>query len=472
MSEIQDLEYRIGQLQRELEQQKREAARMREQLSKDNLRKLQEYEREMQAGMNHKDLAARKEYERLLKEYEQNSDYKMQQTYLEMNTQYQKLLSDIKNKEQEWHLRHRELESHIKKLKSDAKKKEALGIAEANRYMYDTGVVYKEIDKKPHEKFFPNRIKAFYDAISDARNLSRGGLNEAAIAIFISTQSGLNRLGFDIDEQCEEWLRLYNIFKSKTRLFRMNLDYELEEWEVNAVLNIDYWTDGKYLMMNERLTLFETELKKIEKNGTDEYLKKSGGYDIDTLKNGIEELDRMSTEFEKLKVLSKARYKASCERANWGESIIEYFEDELNLIWMEKETHFRFAAANKAEKNNYRNYMTKIYGEDYEKVDTREWLEITFKNPNDIIISIYIVPYEKDEQVENRIVLNIDYPGAENSDYSRTIYSHICESISLFDDGIINYASDVEQLKNNLNKTLRDTGISLSDKLKRIRVKN
>lgn len=477
MGEIQDLENQIKQLQKELEQQKKDAAKMRKQLSDDNLKKLKAYERDMKAGIKQKDKETQKEYERLLKEYQESSNIKVQEAYMEMDEQYQKLLADTKEKENEWRQKNRELESHIKKLRKDTQKKEEAGIQEANRHMYEAGVVYKDIDQKPHEKFFPNRIKTFYDAISDARSLSRSGLNEAAIAIFISTKSGLNRLGFDIDEQYEEWVRLYNIFKSKVNLFRMSLDNEITDWnnmvqqtnEQAAKLNIDYWSSGEYHKMSNRIGELEKEVSDIEKNGIAAYLKKPEGFGIDELKNAIDEIDKMNEGLNKLSVLYKEKYKASCQRADWGESIIDFLEEEINLEWIENETHFKLVDAEMAETEEYDKYMRHMYGDSYEKVDTREWLELTFKNSVDTIINIYIIPYEKNEHVENRIVLNIDYNGAENMDYSRNIYSHICESIELEDDGIINFATDVEQLKTNMNKTLRETGLSISNKLNRIR---
>lgn len=108
------------------------------------------------------------------------------------------------------------------------------------------------------------------------------------------------------------------------------------------------------------------------------------------------------------------------------------------------------------------------YGESYEKADVREWLELAFDNPMDSRIYVYILPYEKNNKVENRLVLYIDYNGAENEDYSRQIYSHIKESINLVeDDVVISFATDVNQLTTNLNATLRETGKSLDKKLRK-----
>ena len=71
--------------------------------------------------------------------------------------------------------------------------------------------------------------------------------------------------------------------------------------------------------------------------------------------------------------------------------------------------------------------------------------------------------------MENRLVVYIDYDGAVNEEYSRQIYAHICESIHLEeDDGIVNFATDVAQLKANTTATLRAAGKSIETKLRKM----
>ena len=135
------------------------------------------------------------------------------------------------------------------------------------------------------------------------------------------------------------------------------------------------------------------------------------------------------------------------------------------MEWVESESHFRIPDENILKSSDYQEYMVSLFGEDYEKADMRQWLELVFENASDTKIFIYLVPNEKGNKVENRIVLYIDYAGASNEEYSRQIYLHICESIGLEEDGIISYAADVSDLKNNANRTLRDTGKSIEKKI-------
>ena len=487
MDEIRRLENQIKQLQKELEKQNKEAAKMRQRLSDENLRRLKEYEREMQTSLDQHDRNVQMEYERLLNEYQTSVSIEIQEQQLAMDVEYQKLLATTQAKEREWIEKSQQLENLITELKKNTQEKDQVSAQESNKYMMEAGMAYKDVEKKPHEKFFPKRIKPFHTAICEARTLAKSGLNEAAIAIYISTRSGLNRLGFDVDEQYDEWIRQYTIFKNKVGLLHMQTADELAFW-VNmssnsnkktddlkdeekevAKLQVNYWTTGEYGNICKRLAEFAKEISEVEKTSPTEYLKKEESYDIEVIKKAISELDEMSERYKDLSILYKEKYNASCERADWGEMIIDFFEGEINLEWIEEETHFKDADSDALVSMDYEQYMSHMYGQEYEKVDTREWLELVFKNSQDTAIYIYIVPYEKGTHVENRVVLYIDYSGAINDDYSRTIYSHIMESIHLEEDnGVINFAANINDLKTNMNTTLREAGQSISKKMQKI----
>jgi hypothetical protein len=210
----------------------------------------------------------------------------------------------------------------------------------------------------------------------------------------------------------------------------------------------------------------EREISKVEEMGLDDYVKNESSLSTEDLKKYIDELDDMSKSFENRAMVYKQRYQASCERSDWGEMIIDFLENEINLTWVESESHFKLV---ENEGSEFFEYMKMKYPENdiYGKEDMREWLELAFDNATGSRIYVYILPYEKDNHVENRLVVYIDYNGAVNEAYSRQIYLHIRESIGLNeDDGIINFATDVNQLTTNSNSILRETGQSLEKKIK------
>lgn len=483
MDEIIRLENQIRQLQRDMQRQKSEAARMRRNLADENLRKLQAYQKEMKHNLDQHDKDVQKQYEQLLQEYQRSANEEIQEQQLKMDIEYQKLVVSMRKKEQEWLEKSRQLEALITELKKNTCDKDRVSAQEADKYMTEAALTYKDIEKKPHEKFFPKRLLNFYNAIREARTLFKSGLNEAAIAVSISAKSGLNRLGFEVDEQYGEWKRQYYLFKNKVGLLHLKLSDELLIWknfsegshsealgdteQKDCLAEVNFWSKGEYGKLSNRLAEFGHEISRAEAMGIDEYIKDETSVDLENLKGYIEELDKMSHTFDSVQALYKERYSASCQRADWGEMMIDFLEDEINLTWVEDESHFKAAEDAGSE---YASYMQMKYGDDYEKTDIREWLELAFDNSTSSRIYIYIIPYENEQEVENRIVLYIDYNGAENDDYSRQIYSHIKESIQLEDDGgIINFADDVNQLTTNLNADLRETGKSLEKKIKKSR---
>ena len=101
--------------------------------------------------------------------------------------------------------------------------------------------------------------------------------------------------------------------------------------------------------------------------------------------------------------------------------------------------------------------------------DTREWLKLVFENASENMIYVYIVPVENKSNVENRIIIHIDYNGAEQEIYSRDICRHICEVIKCDEEsGIVNYTSDINALKLNTNKSFSDTAKDLENMKKKL----
>ena len=72
------------------------------------------------------------------------------------------------------------------------------------------------------------------------------------------------------------------------------------------------------------------------------------------------------------------------------------------------------------------------------------------------------MPVENKSNVENRIIIHIDYNGAEQEIYSRDICQHICEVLQCDEEsGIVTYTSDINALKLNTNKSFSDTAKDL-----------
>lgn len=120
---------------------------------------------------------------------------------------------------------------------------------------------------------------------------------------------------------------------------------------------------------------------------------------------------------------------------------------------------FRPVEQDKLNNIDYKRYMEMQYGAGYKLVDTRDWLEIIFENSMGTRIMLYIVPYEKNTDVENRFILYIDFDSAEDLDYARQIFNHIVDSLELQDaEDIVTFTNNLSDLTLNPNMTLRETG--------------
>ncbi|MCR4892691.1 MAG: hypothetical protein K5989_10990 [Lachnospiraceae bacterium] len=570
MSEMNQLENEIKTLQQELQRQKEEAARIRQRTADENRRRLDAFEAETRYNVSRQNSATRQEYDRLLKEYQKSLNKELRDSELQLDRNYQRLLSDIQKNEEKWKEKNRELDRLIADLKKKSATRDEAGKQEAEKNMIEAGFSYKLVEKKPHEKFFPKRLKAYDTAIQEAKSLYQSGLMEAAIAVSISVRSGLNRLGFDIDEQYEEWERKYLIFQKKTLFLLQELNEARPRWTAmerqedqeagqksfgdpdvvsregkeqaseisgrgfrgqesrnsnvsgqgfqngggrgniplsqdgeegasgmsaregtnmhthpgfsderassmtdregtQAIINLNYWTRGEYTEIAEWAAKFHSEGMVKGKEALYQYLKKNDSLSLEDLEKNIEKLDSLLSRLKDALTVSPDRYRASCQRADWGEALIDYLENEINLEWIEEESHYRLAEPDILNRRDYRNYMVNRYGQDYEPWDMREWLELVFRNSSGSEIFIYIIPYERNLHVENRIVVCMSYSGAENIDYSRQIYRHIQDCLQLTeDDGFIQFAAGVEELKENMNPSLRAAGQSIEGKIRRL----
>ncbi len=490
MDEIRSLEEQIARLQWEVERQRTEAAALRQQLSNENLEKLRAYEAQMKKSLDRRDKAVRQEYERLLKEYEKSADKEVRETRLQMDREYQKLRKGLEQKEKEWAEKNRRLEELTAELKKDIREKDAESAEEAKKYIQEAALKFKEIDKKPHEKFFPRRIDPFHRAINEAGSLFRNGLSEAAIAVSISARSGLSRLGSDIDEEYEEWKEKYGLFKRRTALLAMKLQEEPALWDAftrgeagekpsgrglsekelkEARSCLDYWTEGVFGEIGRQAAAYASGISAIEKEGVISYLKRKDSMSLEELEKAIAHLDSLNEELEKAFILYKERYTASCERADWGELIIDYLTDEINLEWLEEESGFKAVGEEKKKRSDYRPYMELQYGTGFPEVDTRERLELVFLNSMGTRIFVYLLPLEREERVENRVVVYVDFAGACNGELAKQIYAHVCESMELEEaEGIVRLAEDIDQLKTDPNVLLRETGRSIEARLRKM----
>lgn len=459
MDEIRRLEQQINELQAQLRQQNSEAARMRQKLIDENRSALQSYQKDMRKALSEHDKETQAEYERLLRNYQRSLNEELNSELIKMDANYRKLLQSVQRSEAALRQKTAELERAIQEIKADVRKKNEGSSQEAKQYILNAASIFKNIEKKPHEKFMPKRLVIFYNAIKDGQQLFKAGLYEAAIAVAVSAKSGLERLGYTIDDKVDEWDQQCDLFFLKLSFLQSKIQQEVIDWESYIeqkdsekklrLIEMNYWSKGVFAEIFREYKRLETVAKEIRTQGKDAYLKQKNGVNTDELKECVRTIDKLDTNLTEMSEVYKSRYTASCERAEWGEAIIDFLSDEINLLWHDELTGYRQVSEENKGKKDFIEYVKMQFGDEFILEDTREWLKLVFENASENYIYVYILPTEADFQVTNKILLHIDYNGAEQELYSHDIYQHICEAIEYTEDnsGMVNYASDLNQLK-------------------------
>ena len=476
--QVAQLQNQIDSLQNQLKSQKREMESMRRNMAEENRKKLQELRQEMaKSGTNEQ---VRNEYKRLLNEYIQSMNEDVQNQFLSVNADYQRLASETQKTEQELWGKTQQLEHLISDLRTSTAQKEEGSMDEARNSLTEAIAKFKEIQLKPHEMFTPNRLKIYYNSIKDGQELYRAGLYEAATAVGISAKTGLERLGFIIDDKFDEWNRHYELFESELELLVDKLKNEVIEWkklidtdynggklskeEQSArLVEINFWSDGQYGNIFSETKRLLKVAKDINSVGKEKYLKETqSAITTDELKKNAEKLNTLDDKLDEQCEFYKNSYRASCERFEWGEKLIDFLEQDINLTFHDEQSNYRIADSEKLNQQNFKNYVRNQFGDETITQDVRQWLELTFENSGGTYIYIYIVPIVKDKAVTNHIILYIDYDGAVQEDYTKDIYNHIAECLGLnFPEDVMDYVNDISQLQASNNKTIRDTAGTL-----------
>lgn len=482
MDEIRRLEQEISTLQVQLRQQSTDAAQARQRLIDENRRNLESFQADMCRAIRDHDSDTQAEYERLLRQYQASISSDVQVELAKMDADYNRLLNDVKQSEASLLQKNQELEQAIAEIRSDVSRRNEGSSQEAKVYLQSAASVFHTIEVKPHEKFMPKRLQIFFNAIKDGQQLFKAGLFEAAAAVAISAKSGLERLGYNIDDKAEEWDKQFDLFSLKLNYLQAKIRQELADWEgftgnksngdtekrTRNLIEINFWSRGEFAEVVRTAKKYQSIISAFSQAGKDAYLKQMESPSTEDLKKYTEDVEKTDKRLSDMSVLYKKRFSASCERAEWGEAIIDFLTTEINLEWIEELTGHKDAAPEVLASKDFLDYVRSQYCDPSIAEDIREWLKIVFENSSENQIYVYILPIEAHGSVVNRIILHIDYGGPEQELYSRDIYQHICEAIQLTDDsdGIVNYAADLTELKASENKVYSETGKDL-ERMKR-----
>ena len=252
-----------------------------------------------------------------------------------MNADYEGLLKHVKKNEELLIQKNKELEELAKKIHNEISERNQGNSNEAAEYLRNAEKILRDIDKKPHEKFLPKRFSIFQNSLKDGRQLFRAGLFEAALAVAISARSGLERLGYNIDDKVEEWEKIFAEFSLKLENLRERINHEISEWgnlinnhiRAEIIIIVNYWSKGEFSKIIELSKKYKEILKALSQIGKEEYIKSPESPFIEELKKFIEEIDEADKKLSDFSELYKKRYSSACERSDWGELILNFLKN-------------------------------------------------------------------------------------------------------------------------------------------------
>lgn len=470
MSDLRSLEREVSALQSQLRQQKSEAERARQRLLEENRQNLNRCREEMRRAIEQHDRQAQQKYEALLRQYERSVDGDLSRQLARTDADYRRLVEETRRNEARLAQKNTELEQAVEDIRRKTAAREQFGRSEAEARLQNAVQTFRKVETKPHEKFRPRRLSLYDRTIVDGRQLFASGLYDAAAAVAISAKAGLERLSYDIDDAAAQWHWQYELLTMKLTDLRREMASELTEWQTctrqsgsgedekaRRYIEINYWSRGEWAEIAQVADRLQSLTEGIEHMGRETYLRQSGGVSTEQLGQYGEEIDRAAGRLDVMRGLERARYAASCQRAEWGEQMIDFLCDEINLEWLESLSGFQTPTQETAAAKDYRDYAV-MRGMTQRQEDEREWLRLVFQNATGSRIYLYLTPIEAHGRVENRVILHIDYGGAEQESYSREIYAHVCEAIGLpHDSKFVHYAADLGELKTSAVQPYRET---------------
>lgn len=126
-------------------------------------------------------------------------------------------------------------------------------------------------ERYDHEKFFPKELDKITQRVNIAiQNLDRG-LVEAGLQFAQEALLQLSELRIALEERTSEWQALYQLLSKDVQNIFENVSNTsvipalgIEGEELNINIDLDYWSNGKYSVIQERLRILFSMLKEQE----------------------------------------------------------------------------------------------------------------------------------------------------------------------------------------------------------------
>ena len=159
----------------------------------------------------------------------------------------------------------------------------------------------KELDRKPHEFFFPGELDLIKSRSPQIQNAAKCEMNQAAAAMLLSAETEIQLLKIRTEKAFQEWMEMFQDYKKLLERLLEHMEiyshHPLETPAGSFYLaeeDLNYWSKQLYGQLLERIRQMKQTVEKIEQDKPEIYLKTgeaAKGYEF---RRAIRSLDEMA----------------------------------------------------------------------------------------------------------------------------------------------------------------------------------
>lgn len=400
MSRKSELRKKADRLQNELNQV-RSAMNLRlDEYQRDTDSRIAQLNRNMQNALRQHDKETENRYYKLLNDFQRDIVAGHNREMNALKKQYSNLQNELAEVTRELEEENRKIKNEISQLKNDIETEKRNNMHTSSESIRNLTKTYREVEKLPHEAFFPNKFSTYENYIISTRELHEKGMYNASVSLADSGRTMLELFRCDIENKSEEWKTAFANYCSQVEFTRKyiysaddrkrkfeNCSYDFSEEKI-----FDYWSMREYAKLIRKLQSHIDFISEIKKQGIENYIK-NDPISIDEIEMRINELSYMIHQYNKISEFAFCNAHYFYIRTLMTDMIIDYMENAYNLFVSDD---YADSASNGAHNHEDYRYMYEKFirkdGYSVRNPDYRERYVIKMKNNNSDSYNFYIVP--------------------------------------------------------------------------------
>ncbi|MCD7884649.1 MAG: hypothetical protein LUI87_13220 [Lachnospiraceae bacterium] len=341
-STISGLQRQLNEATGKIESLSRQMQKQREQMEKEQSRKLEALRREMNETVKQKGAEAEQKYQRLLEEYRRALGGELDARTSQMQAEYELLKERLAQAQKQWEEASERVAGEVRALKEHQEAKDEAAHADAAEKLGFLEEKLSQVRRLPCEVFRSGRLGIIEDTVRSAVSLLQRGMAGAVSGLAMSALSDARRLELEVEEGLDEWKTAFEDWERATEEAWRLLEEEaaraagileapteqIPAGKHDWVKDMDFWSGGELRRAMQELARHRDEIRAIREKTVEGYLAEGNPLSLEQLRQKREqvtdEIARQSSSF--LYYLNA--YRAYLDRLLLGEKVIDYLEDQ------------------------------------------------------------------------------------------------------------------------------------------------